>query len=234
MADTTKSEAKVLAEQFWSDLGMRYEKAFGDDIGLVKIVHTWLAFLPPASTVLECGCGTGKPIARTIVDAGYYYHGIDFASGMVALCKKQVPQGTYEVANMVDYVPNRTYDGVVASLSHFELTPEQHIDMAHKWFQWIRPEGFLLVSTITGGVGGQAFGKAGSWDPEAECHSGVEQTFMGNRIIITVYTQEGWKKLLQDAGFEIVHIETDRFIPRAEDSPEEPRYYIIAKKPSAA
>ena len=238
MENRPQTEARVLDAQFWSDLGMKYEEAYGDDEGLVKMVQKWLSYLPPASTVLECGCGTGKPIARTIADAGYHYHGIDLASGMVALCQKQVPEGTYQVVNMVEYVPSILYDGVVASFSHFELTPEQHQKMAHNWMQWIRPGGFLFLSTITGGVEhgepkswDPEAGHAKSWDPESGCATGVDTTFMGNRILVTVYTQEGWKKLLQDAGFELVHIETDYFQPKEDVSPGEPRYYVIAKRP---
>lgn len=238
MQNPPQSEAKVLDGQFWSDLGMKYEEAYGEDEGLVKIVQKWLSYLPPASTVLECGCGTGKPIARTIADGGFHYHGIDLASGMVALCQKQVPEGKYQVVNMVEYVPKIQYDGAVASFSHFELTPEQHIKMARNWMEWIRPGGFLLLSTITGDVehGGPKSwdpesGGAKSWDPESGCATGVDTTFMGNRILITVYTQEGWRKLLQDAGFELIHTQTDYFHPKENVSPAEPRYYIIARKP---
>ena len=231
MENTVESDATVSGGQFWSDLGMKYEEAYGQDEGLVKIVQKWLSFLPPGATVLECGCGTGKPIARTIADGGYHYHGIDVASGMVALCRKQVPQGSYEVVDMVDYVPKVDYDGVVASLSHFELSPQQTIDMARKWAAWIKPGGFILISTISGE---KAFGKARSFDPVSECHIGIETTFLGNRIIINMFTEKGWRKLLEDAAFEIIHTETDMFEPKAEDTPEEPRYYFIAKKPSAA
>lgn len=229
MAEPSKSEARAVDAQFWSDLGMKYEEAYGHDNCLVKVVQKWLSLLPSAASVLECGCGTGKPIARTIADGGYRYHGIDLASGMVALCQKQVPEGSYKVVNMLDYAPKVDYDGVVASLSHFELSPQEHVEMARKWFQWLRPGGFMLVSTIDGE--GYA---AKSFDPETGSASGIETIFLGNKIIITMYTQKGWRKLLQDAGFQIVHTENDLLKPKANDTPDEPRYYIIAKKPAPA
>lgn len=222
---------KALCGEFWSDLGIKYEEAYGDDPALVRAVHRWLSFLPKGSSVVECGCGTGKPIARTIADAGYQYTGTDLASGMVEICKKQVPEGSYEVVDMLKYEPKNPFDGVVASLSHFELSPEETRAMGRKWFQWLRPGGYLLLSTITGEEYVSDAPK--SWDPEQGCASGVEQTFMGNKIVITLYTQDGWKKLFKEAGFEVAHTETDMFVPKAE-SPEEPRYYLIAKKPSNA
>jgi len=230
MAEPSKSEARAVDGQFWSDLGMKYEEAYGQDDALVMVVQKWLSLLPPAASVLECGCGTGKPIARTIADGGYRYHGIDLASGMVALCQRQVPEGSYEVVNMLDYVPKVDYDGVVASLSHFELSPQEHVEMARKWFDWLRPGGFLLLSTIDG----EDWYGAKSFDPETGSASGMENIFLGNKIIITMFTQKGWRKLLEDAGFDVVHTETDLFKPKAKDAPEEPRYYIIAKKPTTA
>ncbi|KAL8663994.1 MAG: hypothetical protein Q9202_003411 [Teloschistes flavicans] len=221
-------KAGPLLAQFWSDLGIKYQHAYGDDVGLVKAVKTWLSYLSPGTTVLECGCGTGVPIARTIADGGLKYHGIDVASGMVEVCRKQVPEGTYEVVSMLDYVPKIEYDGIVASLSHFELTPKEHAKMARNWFQWTKPGGHLLISTV---VFEDDLSGHTSFDPEMECAPGVETVFMGNKIIITEFTKEGWKRLLGGAGFEIVHTETDMFVPKAEAAPDEPRYYIIAKKP---
>jgi len=230
MAEPSKSEARAVDGQFWSDLGMKYEEAYGQDDALVMVVQKWLSLLPPAASVLECGCGTGKPIARTIADGGYRYHGIDLASGMVALCQRQVPEGSYEVVNMLDYVPKIEYDGAVASLSHLELSPQEHVEMARKWFEWLRPGGFMLLSTIDG----EDWYGAKSFDPETGSASGMENVFLGNKIIITMFTQKGWRKLLEDAGFDVVYIETDLFKPKAKDAPEEPRYYIIAKKPATA
>ncbi|KAL8774884.1 MAG: hypothetical protein Q9203_001662 [Teloschistes exilis] len=222
-----ESKTGPLIAQFWSDLGITYQHAYGDDAGLVKAVKTWLSYVTPGTSVLECGCGTGVPIGRTIADGGFKYHGIDIASGMVEVCQKQVPEGIYEVVSMLDYNPKTQYDGIVASLSHFELTPKEHTKMAQNWSQWTKLGGHLLISTIIfeEDLGGQA-----SFDPEMECAAGVEVSFMGNKIIITLFTKEGWRRLLERAGFEIVHTEMDMFIPKAEATPDEPRYYIVAKK----
>ncbi|KAL8690893.1 MAG: hypothetical protein Q9218_003764 [Villophora microphyllina] len=226
--DPPKPKSKALCGQFWSDLGLEYQHAYGNDAPLVKAVQHWLSLLPSRASVLECGCGTGIPIGRTIADGGYRYHGIDLASGMVDICKKQVPEGTYEVVSMLEYNPKDLYDGIVASLSHFELTPKEHVELARKCFQWTKPGGYLLISTIVfGGVQ-----ELESYDPEMECADGVRNPFMGHEIVVTLFTKVGWRKLLEGAGFEIVHTEDDLFVPKAKDTPDEPRYYITAKKPS--
>ena len=232
MTTPSQAPARVLDAQFWSTLGIDYEHAYGNDPTLVSIIKKWLSHLPPSGLILECGCGTGIPIARTIADAGFKYHGIDVAEGMVDLCRKQVPDATYDVVNMLDLIPPKEsegFDGIVASFSHFELSPDEHKAMARKWFDWMKPDGYMLLSTITGEEG-QDLSKVENFDAENECAPNTEAIFLGNRIIITVFTPKGWRKLLEDAGFQIVSTDTDIFRPKAEGATAEPRFYVIAKK----
>lgn len=231
---STSSPHKALDAQFWSDLGLGYQAAFGDDPGLVAVVQKWLALLPSASSVLECGCGTGKPIGRTIADSGHRYHGIDAAAGMVEVSRKQIPEGDFEVVNMLSFNPDRQYDGIVASLSLFELSLEENREMGRNWMKWLKPGGYFLLSTIATVTGEEFIGDAQSFDPKSGCAEGVKTNFMGNKILVTVFTQGGWRKLLEDAGFEIVSTEEKLFVSEAENTSDEPRFYLIARKPVGA
>ncbi|KAL8945757.1 MAG: hypothetical protein Q9222_007748 [Ikaeria aurantiellina] len=229
-------KAPPLDANFWSTLGIKYEKAFGNDPALIATVKKWLSHLPSGSQVLECGCGTGIPIARTIADSGgsHKYHGIDLAAGMVELCRKQVPDGVFEVVDMLTYTPTSSFDGVVASLSFLELKYEEQVSMARKWFEWLRPGGVFLLSTITAEEPEnqtEGYGDQGQsiFDPESGCHKDIPTTFMGNAITVTLFTQRGWVRLLEGVGFEILSKETDLYVPK--EGPSEPRFYVIARKP---
>lgn len=216
-------------EQFWTDLGIKYEAAFGHDTGLLSVVQKYLNMLPTSALVLDCGSGTGKPVAKAIAESGRQVHGIDMSSGMVSLSRKAVPSGTFEVANMLDYAPTVSYDGAVASLSIFELTRQELTTMAHKWCQWLKPGGLLLISTFDAEDCAQA--KAENYDADGKCANKVEWKFMSNKVLITLFTKAGWKVLLEKAGFELVHTEKDLFsVPADADCDPEPRYYIIAKR----
>lgn len=219
-------------EQFWTDLGMKYEAAFGHDTFLHDVVQNYVKKLPNSARVLDCGSGTGKPVAAAIADSGHHVHGIDMSAGMVSLSRKAVPSGSFEIANMLEYAPTVSYDGVVASLSIFELTRQELTIMAQKWSQWLKPGGLLLINTFPAEVCSQV--KAGNYDSDGECANKVEWRFMGNTVLITLLTKVGWKLLLEKAGFEIVHTEEDLFTPAAADCDEEPRYYITAEKLSSA
>ena len=229
MEKSQPSQPMNFDEQYWTDLGLKYEAVFAHDTGLLNVVQKYLSMLPTSALVLDCGSGTGKPVAKAIAESGRHVHGIDMSSGMVSLSRKAVPSGTFEVANMLDYTPTVSYDGVVASLSIFELTREELTTMAHKWCQWLKPGGLLLINTFDAEDCEQA--KAENYDADGKCANKVEWRFMGNNVLITLFTKAGWDVLLETAGFELVHTEKNLFIlPADADCEPEPRYYIIAKR----
>ena len=221
-------------DQFWTDLGLKYEAAFRHDSALHNIIHKYLHDLPPTAHILDCGTGTGKPVAKAITDSGRHVHGIDRSAGMISLCRTGVPRGTFTVANMLDYAAaDGSYEGAVASLSTFELSRAEMTTMAGHWFRWLRPGGRLLINTFAAEACSQA--TAANYDADGECATRVEWIFMGNLVPITLFTKAGWKVLLETAGFEIVYTEDDLFHPRADARCDpEPHYYIIAEKASGS
>ena len=142
-----------------------------------------------------------------------------------------MPSGTFEIANMLEYAPTVSYNGVVASFSIFEISRQELTSMVHKWSQWLKPGGLLLINTFPAEACSQV--KAGNYDADGEWANEVEWRFMGHTVLITLLTRAGWKVLLEKAGFEIVHTEEDLFTPAAADCDQEPRYYITAKKSSS-
>ena len=223
--------AVVETQDFYNDIGKRYEEAFSHDVGLHKIVQKFLSLLPSDASVLDCGCGTGKPVSAMIAESGRQPHGIDFSHTMIELSRRQVPQGTFQCCNMLHYAPSSpaVFSGIVANLSLFGLTRAELTSMAQNFFQWTQPGGFLLI-----GVFGAEDLEVSpeQYDADGECASGVENIFMAHRVFMTLFTKAGWNKLLEGAGFEIVHTETDVFSPpRAAMCDDDPHYFVISRKP---
>ena len=235
MEKSPSSEAIVPTDEFYNEMGQKYEDAFGHDTGLHNIVTQFLTLLPQTASVLDCGCGTGKPVAHMIAESGRQVFGIDLSQTMVELSRKQVPAGIFERCNMLEYAPppsTARFGGVVAMLSLFALSRPELESMAQKFFRWIRPGGFLLLGTF--GAEDCENTSPELYDKDGLCAGGIEFTFMNQKVTMTLFTKLGWNRLLEGVGFEIVHAETNRFVPPPDaGSDDETHYFVIARKPPA-
>ncbi|MCJ1248558.1 hypothetical protein MMC30_005776 [Trapelia coarctata] len=216
--------------EFYSSLGSKYEDAFGHDAGLLTFIRDALLHLPASSTVLDVGCGTGKPIASSLTAAGHRVIGIDISDTMVELSRKAVPSGSFEVADMRDYVPKERVNAVFNILSLFILSREEVEEMAGKWGNWLEVGGLLMICTLAA-EDYRPLGTGAGYDADGRCARDVGFRFMGATATITLFTREGWKVLLGEKGFSIVYTSTELFVPpeEAQSDPEQ-HYYIIAKK----
>ncbi|MCJ1445850.1 MAG: hypothetical protein MMC23_006355 [Stictis urceolatum] len=210
----------------YDKLGLQYEEAFGHDQGLIDFVQRALTMLPEKASVLDIGCGTGKPTCDLVLKSGRTVYGIDYSPVMVDLCRSRVPEGTYEKVDVLDFQPERRFDAAFAVFSLLNLTHEQmEIVMAKVHDEWLAPDGLLLVGTMTPE---HFFENTNSNDTGARF---VESMFMGTLTRILLYTEQGWKKLLEGAGFKVENSNSHNFQPAAEAGSEmEPHYYIAARR----
>lgn len=79
------------------------------------------ALMPAAGTVLDLGCGVGRPVARDLVDRGFGVVGIDTAPEMLAVCREQLPGQEFLLADMRTLALGRRFAGVLAWNSFFHL-----------------------------------------------------------------------------------------------------------------
>ena len=212
--------ARMTIQEFYSNLGKRYEDAYGNNTGLQKMIQHFLDLLPPKTSVLDCGCGTGKPVSYMIAESGHKPYGIDLSPTMVELSQKQVPQGTFKQCNMLDYTAApATFAGATAILSLFGLDRAGITRMAGSFFDWIQPSGYLLLY-VFGAEDCKT--RPEQYDPDGECAHGVESIFMVHKSYLTLFTKKGWTKMLESVGWEIAEIRTDRF-----DTPKEAVLYVM-------
>lgn len=237
MEKSSSSDSKPFATanaEFYSGLGMQYEKFYGHDAGHHENIRRFLDLLPASDArVLDCGCGTGKPVSHMVAARGHRVWGIDISQAMVDLSRKQVPNGSFERANMLEYeAPTDHFHGIVASLSLFELEREEITSMAPKWFQWLQPSGLLMLA-VNGADDCETTPEM--YDSDGECARGMLPRFMNRIAPTTLFTKQGWNNLVIKAGFELVNTETRPFVPSAEaGSSAETRYYVIARKPGTS
>ena len=222
--------ARMTIQEFYSNLGKRYEDAYGHNAGLQRMVQHFLDLLPPKASVLDCGCGTGKPVSYMIAESGRKPYGIDLSPRMVELSKKQVPRGTFKQCNMLDYTAApATFAGATVILSIFGRDRAAITRIARNLFNWIQPGGHLLLCVF--GAEDRK-NRPEQHDPDGECAHGINSIFMAHISYMTPVTKKGWTKMLESVGFEIAKTKTDTFdTPKEAVCDDDLYYYIIAKKP---
>ena len=157
--------------------GGMYETAWND---------RFCALLPPGATVLDLGCGSGQPWARTLSHHGYTVTGVDSAPGMIALCRNAMPGGAWHVADMRTLALHRCFDGILAWDSVFHLTPADQRAMMSVFAAHAAPGAALMFTS------GPAAGEAiGSYAGEPLYHASLDPA--------------EYRALLHAHGFTVVH-----------------------------
>ena len=77
-------------------------------------VERFAALLPTRASILDVGCGTGEPIAGSLLDAGFEVTGIDSSPTLIEMCRTRRPGGDWLVADMRTLALGRTFQGIVA------------------------------------------------------------------------------------------------------------------------
>lgn len=91
------------------------EKAWMDRFG---------TFVPRGGTVLDLGCGPGKPMAAYLLAQGFDVFGLDSSPTMVALARANFPERHWLVADMRTLNLRRRFAGILAWDSFFHLSPD--------------------------------------------------------------------------------------------------------------
>ena len=121
----TRSVLNAAAEQIIA-LYERHAHAWDRDRGRVLGVEkTWLdrftALLPQGASILDLGCGSGEPIARSLIESGFEVAGVDASPTLISLCRDRFPGREWLVADMRSLALGRRFQGLNAWDSFFHL-----------------------------------------------------------------------------------------------------------------
>jgi SAM-dependent methyltransferase len=92
----------------------------------VFIEKGWLdrfgALIPPGGTILDLGCGPGKPMAAYLLAQGFDVCGVDSSPTMISLARNNFPDRQWIVGDMRKLALGRRFAGIMAWDSFFHLT----------------------------------------------------------------------------------------------------------------
>jgi trans-aconitate methyltransferase len=140
--------------------------------------------------VLDLGCGSGRPIARYLIDKGCAIVGVDSAPEMIALCRASFPRGDWRVADMRELSLKRRFDGIIAWDSFFHLAFDDQRRMFPIFRDHAGPGAALMFTS--GPAHGEAIGE-----------------FEGERLYHASLASAEYKSLLDANGFDVVAHEVE-------------------------
>ena len=194
-------------------IGHRYDEAFPHKEGQVAAVEWLIGSLPPASRVLDLGCGTGVPTARQFAEAGLRVVGVDLSGAMVALAREHVPTGVFHRADIADLRPGGPrdlgrFDAVTAFFSLLML-PRAEIPLALRTIhRLLRPDGLFALSMVEADV------------------DDFSIPFIGTTIRVSGYLRDELREVVEAAGFDIVEESSYSYAPASADVPPEVQIFL--------
>ncbi len=96
--------------------------------------------------VVEIGCGDGRD-AKEIVQSAGEYIGFDISQGMIKIAKQNVPDGTFKIADALDFKYPSDTDVVFDFASLLHLSREELRIVFYKVAESLRPGGIFYIST---------------------------------------------------------------------------------------
>lgn len=164
--------------------------------------------LENGAAVLDIGCGTGVPIAKSL-DNRYHVTGLDVSQEMISWARQNVPTGEFVCDDVmsVEFEPAR-FDAVVAFYSIFHIPREEHPTLFSRIHKWLKPGGYLLCTLSHTSEEGY-----------------TENDFFGVTMYWSNYGLREYLVMLADAGFRVVDVSStssgyeDSFEGVTEDHP---------------
>jgi ubiquinone/menaquinone biosynthesis C-methylase UbiE len=142
--------AKDIVRRGYDALSERYDQAYGAETKYRPWLDRLLKDLPTkgGGTVLDVGCGSGVPVARTLTEAGHQVLGVDISEVQIQRARERVPDAEYVHADItaLDFSAG-SFDAVVCLYSLIHIPVAEQPELLRRIAAWLRPGGRLLATT---------------------------------------------------------------------------------------
>ena len=147
----------------------------------VSAVRAWARSLPPHSTVLDLGCGSGLPLTQVLIDEGLTVYAVDASPTLVAAFRKNL-SGVAVACESVEESAffDRQFDAVLAWGLWFLLPEATQLDLLRRIADVLAPGGRLLFTSPA---------QACTW---RDVMTGEESRSLGAQVYRTRLTELGF------------------------------------------
>ncbi|MNK41470.1 dTDP-3-amino-3,4,6-trideoxy-alpha-D-glucopyranose [compost metagenome] len=134
------------------------ENRYTDSVELVYL-DPIIGQLPPNASVLDVGCGNGKPILEYFINHNIRVVGIDASEKMLDLAQANFPNTRLMLMDMRELRLHEKFDVLIAWHSFFHLPAADQPAMFKIFKNHLNPDGILLFTSGT--ERGEACGENG-------------------------------------------------------------------------
>jgi ubiquinone/menaquinone biosynthesis C-methylase UbiE len=141
-------DSKEIVRRGYDAVSVRYDEAYGAETKYGQWLGDLRRRIPAGGTVLDLGCGSGVPVARTLTAAGYRVTGVDISEVQIRRAREQVPEAQFIRAD-ASAVPfeDASFDAVVSFFALIHLPLSEQPPLLRKIAQWLRPGGWFVATT---------------------------------------------------------------------------------------
>jgi ubiquinone/menaquinone biosynthesis C-methylase UbiE len=195
-------DPKRLVEQGYDRVAHDYARLEGEAAWpRLRWLSKLLDRLEPGSSVLDLGCGSGDP-ADIEVAKQHQITGVDISQTQIDLARQNVPAGNFlhADAGSVQF-PAASFDAVISFYSLEHIPRQEHETVLRRIHDWLRPGGFLLISTEAGDV------------------EQLVAEWLGVPMFMSSFDPDVLKRLVVGVGFELLETATESQVEQAHDVP---------------
>ena len=150
-------------------------------------VDRFVAAIPPQSSILDVGCGSGEPIAAYLRERGCSVTGVDGSSAMLDIARSRFTDAEWIEMDMRALTLANQFHGIVAWDSFFHLDPDEQRSVLQRFCAHLHPGGALLLTV--GHEAGEVLG-----------------TVEGDRVYHSSLDPDEYRQILSSAGFSDIEI----------------------------
>ncbi|NKB33520.1 MAG: methyltransferase domain-containing protein [Pseudomonadales bacterium] len=133
------TEYDAIAEQ--------YAKYRTIEVGMEPTLR-WLNGLSPKGTILDLGCGSGKPLAQLLEEKNFKVTGVDSSPRMIEFCNSNLNNAELICTPVQEYsFPDSHFDGVLSWGLMFLLSESDQIDLLFNVAKMLKSQGSFLFTS---------------------------------------------------------------------------------------
>lgn len=166
--------------------------------------------LPAGASVLDLGCGTGRPIAEHILSRGFRVTGVDQAETVLELARGRFPDAAWIASSIEEFETAEQFSAIVFWDALFHIERQKHQRLLARCAMMLEPGGRIMLTV------------GGSEQPDGFTDEMFGETFYyDSHAPATVLALLGW------AGFEPIIAE---FMNRPDGGRDKGRFAVVARR----